>query len=318
VRLPWVRGEQEKKLNYGIAMWNGVLPLLRMASRFDGGADVMYSVQGLAALADPSGKVAKALDPPQEFYSTAGDPYVRWVDQMLYNNGQPLMAGSAPLYGSDGNSTAQEGLAEAAGLSLQLIKSTVRLIPGPFGLALNLGLAVDAASRGDWTEVAFFGIGALAKLNPCGLGPALSNVVRGAALFSAAQNVANFIVGLQTNDPFVGFHLATAASDLYTAFRSCFTGEMLLDVEGGKMRADAIQVGDRLWARDESDPRGPVALREVEEVFVRTAPIINLHVPDQIIRTTAEHPFYVDGLAWMPAWALQIGDLLHARNGKLL
>jgi hypothetical protein len=99
-------------------------------------------------------------------------------------------------------------------------------------------------------------------------------------------------------------------------FRACFAGDMLLDAEGGKKRADAIQVGDRLWARDESDPAGPLALKEVEEVFVRSAPLWNLHVAGQRLKTTAEHPFYVVGQGWVPAGMLQIGDRLLTQDGR--
>jgi hypothetical protein len=99
-------------------------------------------------------------------------------------------------------------------------------------------------------------------------------------------------------------------------FRACFAGDMLLDAEGGKKRADAIQVGDRLWARDESDPAGLLALKEVEEVFVRSAPLWNLHVAGQRLKTTAEHPFYVVGQGWVPAGMLQIGDRLLTQDGR--
>jgi hypothetical protein len=85
---------------------------------------------------------------------------------------------------------------------------------------------------------------------------------------------------------------------------------------GGKKRADAIQVGDRLWARDEFDPAGPLALKEVEEVFVRSAPLWNLHVAGQRLKTTAEHPFYVVGQGWVPAGMLRIGDRLLTQDGR--
>ena len=51
----------------------------------------------------------------------------------------------------------------------------------------------------------------------------------------------------------------------------------------------------------EFDPHGPIELKEVEEVFVRVAPIWNVHVAGRIIRTTAEHPFWVVGRGWIPA-----------------
>jgi hypothetical protein len=123
---------------------------------------------------------------------------------------------------------------------------------------------------------------------------------------------------MQTGDPFVAFHLAGAAMDLHALFKACFTGETLLEAEGGLKRADGIRVGDRLWSRDEHTPGGPVALKAVEEVFVRVAPVWNLHVAGRIIRTTAEHPFYAEGKGWLPCWALRSGDRLHTKDGRLV
>ncbi len=112
--------------------------------------------------------------------------------------------------------------------------------------------------------------------------------------------------------------LGCAAADVVAATRSCFTADMLLDVEGGKKRADAIVVGDKLWSRDEFDSTGPVELKKVEEVFVRVAPIWQVDVAGQRLRTTAEHPFYVLGRGWIPAKMLEIGDVLLTRCGKLV
>jgi hypothetical protein len=48
------------------------------------------------------------------------------------------------------------------------------------------------------------------------------------------------------------------------------------------------------------------------------APILNVHVPGQIIRTTAEHPFWVLGRGWIPAAMLDVGDQLTTRDGRLV
>jgi Pretoxin HINT domain len=112
-----------------------------------------------------------------------------------------------------------------------------------------------------------------------------------------------------------------SCSGLYNSRRitqACFAGDMLLDAEEGKKRADAIQVGDKLWSRSEFDPASALALKEVEEVFVRVAPILNLHIAGQIIRTAPEHPFYVEGRGWIPAAMLTIGDVLLTRDDRLV
>src|SRR6266498_106038 len=81
-------------------------------------------------------------------------------------------------------------------------------------------------------------------------------------------------------------------------------------------QACLIVKGDWLWARDEHDPKGEVQLKRVLHVFIRVAPILNVHVANQIIETTAEHPFYVRGRGWIPAKMLEIGDLLQLRSGE--
>ncbi len=45
----------------------------------------------------------------------------------------------------------------------------------------------------------------------------------------------------------------------------------------------------------------------VEEVFVRTAPVLDLHVGGRTITTTAEHPFFAEGRGWVPARELERG-----------
>jgi Pretoxin HINT domain len=57
-------------------------------------------------------------------------------------------------------------------------------------------------------------------------------------------------------------------------------------------------------------------VKQVEEVFVRLASILHLHVGGQVIRTTAEHPFYVRDKGWVPAGQLAIGDLLSSHDGR--
>jgi hypothetical protein len=75
-------------------------------------------------------------------------------------------------------------------------------------------------------------------------------------------------------------------------------------------------VGDKLLSRSEFFPDGPVEEKEVEEVFVRAGYLIHLHVGGQLIRTTAEHPFYVYDKGWVAAGELEIGDLLSSHDGR--
>ncbi|MEZ6143372.1 MAG: polymorphic toxin-type HINT domain-containing protein [Zavarzinella sp.] len=78
-------------------------------------------------------------------------------------------------------------------------------------------------------------------------------------------------------------------------------------------------VGSNLvLSRDEFNVTGPVEARAVEEVFVKLAPILNEHVRGQIIRTTGEHPFYVENKGWVNAQEVNSGDRLLSHDGQWL
>ena len=53
--------------------------------------------------------------------------------------------------------------------------------------------------------------------------------------------------------------------DMVRTRGACFTGEILIDVERSRKRAEEIVVGDRIWSRDEGDPAGEWPLQVLEE-----------------------------------------------------
>jgi hypothetical protein len=97
---------------------------------------------------------------------------------------------------------------------------------------------------------------------------------------------------------------------------SCFVaGTPLLTPEGSKP-IEEFQPGDWVLSSPEGDPEGPVTARQVLRVFVRVAPVVNLHAGGRVIRTTREHPFYVKGRGWLSAGLLEQGDLLRSHDGQ--
>jgi hypothetical protein len=56
----------------------------------------------------------------------------------------------------------------------------------------------------------------------------------------------------------------------------------------------------------------------VLEVFRGEAYVVCLHVAGRVIRTTAEHPFWVAGLGWIAAGELKPGQLLSSHDGNWL
>jgi hypothetical protein len=85
----------------------------------------------------------------------------------------------------------------------------------------------------------------------------------------------------------------------------------------GPRAIETFQVGDEILTRLEWEPDAPVLVSQVEARFENVARIWHLHLASgQVIRTTAEHPFYVDGRGWVPAGELRPGDLLVSHDGQ--
>jgi hypothetical protein len=68
--------------------------------------------------------------------------------------------------------------------------------------------------------------------------------------------------------------------------------------------------------RDERDPWGPIKAMLVEETFRRTAVVLHVHDDrGTVLRTTPEHPFWVENKGWTQAGVLEPGDRLRTANG---
>jgi hypothetical protein len=99
---------------------------------------------------------------------------------------------------------------------------------------------------------------------------------------------------------------------------ACFIAGTLLKTETGWVAIEHLAVGDLILSRDESDPSGAVVSKVVEEVFVRSAPVLTVQVSGRVIGTTSEHPFWVSGQGWTPARELRVGDLLVGHDGQMV
>jgi hypothetical protein len=164
----------------------------------------------------------------------------------------------------------------------------------------------------------WWGVGAAAGLGAwCIVNSALEQAGT-TALVMALGKAPPDMMAVAVADAFADGALSGAVGAILSG-GACFSGEMLLDVEGGKKRAEAIRVGDRLASRPELEPEGPLAYKEVKAVFERWAPLWEVEVGGQVLRTTGEHPFWVEGRrGWVSARELLVGDLLRTKDGRLV
>jgi hypothetical protein len=98
----------------------------------------------------------------------------------------------------------------------------------------------------------------------------------------------------------------------------CFAAGTPLRTPTGSQLIETFQVGDLILRRDEHDAQGVITSQQVEEVFERQGLVWNLHVGGQVLRTTAEHPFYVLGQGWTACHELQAGQQLLCEDGSTI
>jgi hypothetical protein len=75
---------------------------------------------------------------------------------------------------------------------------------------------------------------------------------------------------------------------------------------------ETVEVGDEVWASGGEDN----GLFTVSRVYTRyVTELLLLTVDGHVIETTADHPFWVDGIGFTPAGNLVPGDMLRGLSG---
>jgi len=112
------------------------------------------------------------------------------------------------------------------------------------------------------------------------------------------------------------FKLVDEALD-YAKKCNCFTAGTKVQTDEGEKPIEEIEVGDKVLAK--SDETGEVAYKEVVGLFQKQADeIYYVHIGDEIIEVTGEHPFWLDGKGWTFVKDLKVGDLLVSSDGSKL
>ena len=97
---------------------------------------------------------------------------------------------------------------------------------------------------------------------------------------------------------------------------NCFAAGTPILGEHGSRPIETYRPGDMVWARNENDPDAAPVLKVIEECFVNELPIWHVHVGGQVVRTTDEHPFWVEGRGWTATHDVLPGDRILGMAGE--
>ena len=96
---------------------------------------------------------------------------------------------------------------------------------------------------------------------------------------------------------------------------ACFTAGTKIYTKDGFKNIEAVKAGDYVWS--ENPETYEKALKKVKKIFVREKDsIIRLSINGEVIETTDEHPFYVDGIGFVNAGDLKAGDEVRTADGS--
>lgn len=97
----------------------------------------------------------------------------------------------------------------------------------------------------------------------------------------------------------------------------CFTAGTLVLTDEGDKPIEAIKIGDRVLSKNEET--GETIYKEVTQLFQNERyTTYMITVDDQVIETTDNHPFWVEGKGWILEAALVVGDQLQTSDGTVL
>jgi len=93
----------------------------------------------------------------------------------------------------------------------------------------------------------------------------------------------------------------------------CFPAGTLIATPEGVRAIEDLEPGELVWSFDFAT--GEVVARPVLQTFARKATeLVEVSYGPHTVRSTPSHPYWVDGLGWLPAGELTIGMILHTRD----
>jgi hypothetical protein len=96
---------------------------------------------------------------------------------------------------------------------------------------------------------------------------------------------------------------------------TCFTSDTLIKTNSGLVPIMDIKVDDMVYAYD--DVTGNMAYKRVVMLFSNSSSqMVYITINGAIIKATPEHPFYLEGMGWVGAGDIHIGDKVKLSTGK--
>ena len=96
---------------------------------------------------------------------------------------------------------------------------------------------------------------------------------------------------------------------------SCFAAGTMIETADGDRTIEEIQIGDLVLSANPET--GEIAYKPVVNTYVHvTDTVLYLTIDEEIIETTEDHPFWVEGQGWTSAKLLQPGDVVWLKDGS--
>ena len=96
---------------------------------------------------------------------------------------------------------------------------------------------------------------------------------------------------------------------------SCFAAGTMIETADGDRTIEEIQIGDLVLSANPET--GEIAYKSVVNTYVHvTDTVLYLTIDEEIIETTEDHPFWVEGQGWTSAKLLQPGDVVWLKDGS--
>ena len=102
----------------------------------------------------------------------------------------------------------------------------------------------------------------------------------------------------------------------YNPKGACFMAGTLVATKTGKKAIEKIEEGEEVWCEEENT--GEWKIKRVLNCIEKTSDILyHIHIGNQEIQATEEHPIWLEGKGWKKAEDIHIGDKVRCRNGEL-